>query len=178
MNTSKIIASPRKLEDLYAKLLKRWGEGTDRASSAPIVAELEAALDASSEFAESIRGEEVRSLIAEVRGDLPAAIHSREAEIRKILQLHALSIGTPTWKYVAKQYDFGDVSDRLDLLAILYDQIGEVNRAIAILRESKQYCASHQIEFDGQDLLDELLEGGNGKPARPRTKGKSARVKR
>jgi hypothetical protein len=111
---------------------------------------LEKALNASPEYAASIRGEEVRSIIAEFREDLVGAIHSREAEIRKILELHALAAHTRNWDYVCRQYDFSDVSDRLDLLAILYDAQGDRDRATAILVESKQYCESHRIPFDGQ----------------------------
>jgi hypothetical protein len=59
-------------------------------------------------------------------------------------------------QYVSRKYDFDDVSDRLNLLAILYDEQGELERAIAVLMESKQYCASHNIPFDALDLLEEL----------------------
>jgi hypothetical protein len=117
-------------------------------------------------YAGSIREEEIRSLIAESRGDFAQAARSREAEIRKILQLHTLSVNTPGWEYVARQYDFSDVSDRLDLLAILYDELGDLDRAIATLRESKQYCESHEAPFDGQGLLDELEQAREKQAAR------------
>lgn len=32
-----------------------------------------------------------------------------------------------------------------------------LERAIALLRESKQLCRNHGIEFDGQDILEEYL---------------------
>ncbi|MGA7497752.1 MAG: hypothetical protein WBX00_13595, partial [Isosphaeraceae bacterium] len=84
------------------------------------------------------------------------AIRRRECEIRKILELHSLACGKPGWAYVFRQYDYGDVSDRLDLLASLYANVGDWERAIATLRESKAYCDGHGIPFDGQDLLDEF----------------------
>lgn len=144
------------LNSLYTDFVAAFYDRQDREAALKLTPRLEALLAASPEDADSIRGEEVRSLIAELRGDLTNAIRSREAEIRKILELHALSVNTPNWKFVERRYDFSDVSDRLDLLAILYDQQGELARASSVLRESKAYCESHAIEFDGADLLDEL----------------------
>lgn len=125
-----------------------------------LAVELEAALTSTEEVADSIRGEEIRSLLAEFRDDFAEAARCREAEIRKILELHSLTVNTPHWEIVSRQYDFSDVSDRLDLLAMLYDRQGDTTRAIATLKESKAYCASHGVEFDGQDLLDELEQHG------------------
>jgi hypothetical protein len=141
---------------LYAKLLAAFYGDEDRDAAERIAAQLEAILATESAIASSIRGEEVRSMLAELKGDLPTAIHCREAEIRKILQLHAVTMKPAAWKHVLRQYDFSDVADRLDLLAILYDRHGDLDRAIATLQESQQYCQSHRICFDGQDVLDEL----------------------
>jgi hypothetical protein len=148
--------APGELESLYLELLKRYYEEGDRKRAGAAASRLEEALTASPEYAHSIRGEEVRSIIAELRGDLPRAIQGREAEIRKILELHERAANTETWGYVSGLYDYGDVSDRLDLLAILYDKQGELDRAVAILVQSKDYCRSRDIPFDAQDLLDEL----------------------
>ncbi len=128
----------------------------DRRGSEKIALRLERALAASPDYSGSIRGEEIRSLIAELRGDFAEAARSREAEIRKILELHTLTANTEDWNYVSRQYDFSDVGDRLDLLAILYDNQGELERAISTLVESRHYCESHRIDFDAQDLLEEL----------------------
>jgi hypothetical protein len=144
------------IESLYLQFLKQFYEKGDRRKTQDLAARVENALAASPDYAGSIREEEIRSLIAESRGDFAQAARSREAEIRKILQLHTLSVNTPGWEYVARQYGFSDVSDRLDLLAILYDELGDLDRAIATLHESKRYCESHGIPFDGRDLLDEL----------------------
>lgn len=143
-------------DELYHQLLTLFYDRGDRDAARPVAAELEAVLATSPALADSIRGDELRSVIAEVRGDYAAAARSREAEIRKILQLHSLAQNGPNWAYVSRQYDFADVSDRLDLLAILYDRDGDSDRAIATLEESRRYAASHNIPFDGQDLLDEL----------------------
>jgi len=144
------------LEPLYLQLVRAFYDKNDRPRAKKIAARLETVLAASPEDSCSIRGEEVRSLIAEVRGDFATAARSREAEIRKILELHALTANTPHWKYASRQYGFSDVSDRLDLLAILYDAQGETDRAISVLLESKDYCRSHGIPFDAEDLLQEL----------------------
>lgn len=101
------------------------------------------------------RGHDGKSFIQKKRRFARAA-RFREAEIRKILELHSLSVNTPSWEYVARQYDFSDVSDRLDLLAALYEKLGDSERAIATLLESKHYCESHGVPFDGQDVLAEL----------------------
>jgi hypothetical protein len=147
---------PAEMDALYAELVKRFYDEEDRPGAEEVAARLEQELVRSPEWAGSIRGQEIQSLIAELRGDYQEAIHSREAEIRKILELHALALNTPAWPAVERQYDFSDVSDRLDLLAGLYDRQGNVERAVATLRESEAYCRSRGIPFDGQDMLDEL----------------------
>ncbi len=155
-NGTESVLSPRELESLYLRLVKLFYEKDDREETEKIALRLERVLAASADYAASIRGEEIRALIAEFRGDFAEAARCREAEIRKILELHTLTANTDNWEYVYRQYDFSDVSDRLDLLAILYDSQGELERAISTLLESRQYCESHRIPFDSQDLLEEL----------------------
>ncbi len=145
-------------ESLYQELLHWFYEKANRERAQKVARRLEAALAARPDVADSIRGEEIRSLLAELRGDLTEAIRSRESEIRKIFELHSLARDTPGWDYVRRQYDYGDVSDRLDLLAALYADQGDLDRAIATLQESKQFSEAHQIPFDGQDLLDEFTD--------------------
>ena len=116
---------------------------------------MEAALARRSDYAGSIRAEEIRSLIAELQGDLAEAIHRRENEIEGIRQLHRLVEDKPGRDFVLRQYDCSDLSDRLDILATLYAEQGNLDRAVDLLHESRQFCESHQIPFDGQDLLDE-----------------------
>ena len=149
------------VERLYLKLLRVFYEKPNQKQAEAVAAELEQVLAARPNVQDSIRGEEIRSLLAEIRGDLASAARSREAEIRKILELHSVAANTPGWPHVIRQYGYSDISDRLDLLAALYDKQGDTDRAIATLQESKQWCQSHQVAFDGQDLLDELLGQGN-----------------
>ena len=153
------LPSPADAEALYFELLKWFYDKADAIRARAVAARLREVLASLPEFAQSIRGEEVRSLIAELDDDLATAIRSREAEIRKILELHSLSLNSPSWATVKRLYDFGDVSDRLDLLAILYDKSGDAARALATLLESKQYCQAHGVPFEAQDLLDELEAG-------------------
>jgi hypothetical protein len=143
------------IEPLYLKFLRAFYEREDRAAAAEIAKKLESALRRQPKLARSIRGEEIRSLLAELRGDLTEAIRSRESEIRKIFELHSLSRSTPSWDYVLRKYNFTDLSDRLDLLAGLYAEQGDLRRAVDTLHESKQFCTAHGIAFDGQELLNE-----------------------
>jgi hypothetical protein len=144
------------IEDLYLRLLQAFYKDEDRDAAHEIGKHLEVELASRPDFAESIRGNEVRSLLAELSGDLTSAIQWREGEIRKIFELHILAQGTAGWAYVQKQYDYSDIGDRLDLLANLYAQTGNYRRAVGVLEESKNFCASHQIPFDGADLLEEF----------------------
>ncbi|HUY33556.1 MAG TPA: hypothetical protein VMV69_12475 [Pirellulales bacterium] len=144
------------VESLYLELLRSFYEKGDLDRARSDAMRLDEALANRPDVAGSIRGEEIRSLLAELRGELAEAIQHRETEIRKILELHSLAVNTQGWQYVLRQYDFSDVGDRLDLLAILYDEQGDLDRAVQTLRESKQFCESHEVPFDGQDLLTEF----------------------
>ena len=173
-----ILAEHGEVDLLCQELVRQFYEKANRPRAETIAARLQVELSMWPEFAESIRGEEISSVIAELHGDYATAIASREAEIRKILELHTLAMNTPSWAYVSRQYDFSDVSDRLDLLATLYDRRGDTQRALAILRESKSYCANHNIPFDGQDLLDEIGKAGAGKRSIGEAQPKRARKRK
>jgi hypothetical protein len=159
------------VEALYSQLLHLFYDKADREQAETVARRLEGTLAARPDLAGSIRAEEVRSLLAELRGDLAEAARSREAEIRKILELHLLSVNTPSWPFVLRQYDYSDLSDRLDLLAILYADQGDLDRAVATLQESKQLCESHGVPFDGKDLLRDFEQTrANGGQSRGRRK--------
>jgi hypothetical protein len=144
------------VEYLRQKLLYwYYGQGAP-AKARPYGQRLKRLLKKADAKGDSILGQECRALVCELENDYAGAIRHRENEIRKIRRLHAL---TPKedWDWVCAGYDFSDLSDRLDLLAMLYDGIGQTQRAIRILRESKALCARHGIPFDGKELLEELL---------------------
>ena len=73
------------------------------------------------------------SLLYEVKGNLPKAIQYRESEIKLIKHLWEISRGTPGEEFVFQQYDASDLSDRYDLLAILFHDAGHLDKAIQIL---------------------------------------------
>lgn len=106
---------------------------------------------------ESILGQECRSLISEAKVDLEGAIKHRTNEIQMIRRLQEISRGTPSEAHVLKNHGVADLSDRLDLLAVLYRNNGDLQQAIEVLRESKALCQSHGIAFDGGDLLRDYL---------------------
>jgi hypothetical protein len=56
---------------------------------------------------------------------------------------------------VLRQYDYSDISDRYDLLATLFAEAGDLDRAVSTLRDSKAFCEAHGVAFDGGDLLAE-----------------------
>src|SRR5690349_1007005 len=103
------------IEELYHSLLHALYENENQEAALRLSAQVEDLLASSPELDDSIRGEELRSLVAEARGNLLEAISRRENEIRKILELHSLTQGTPGWDYALKKYDFSDISDRMDL---------------------------------------------------------------
>jgi len=173
--TQKSACNEDNLHSLYLEFLKRFYEDGDRKQARKLATRLEQALASSPDDAAAIRGDEIRSLLAELRGDFAEAARCRETEIRRILELHSLVVNTPSWDYVSRRYDFSDVSDRLDLLALLYDKQGDLDRAIATLIESRDYCQSHKIPFDGREILEELEQDRTQSAARKAAKIRSAR---
>jgi hypothetical protein len=143
---------------LYDKLLY-WYYQRDEIGKARIFAQrLQSLLSKVDPSHESIRGEECWSLIHEVYGDLPAAIRHRKNEIRLIRRLQQISRDTPSGSFALTDFGYDDLSDRLDLLAMLCHADGQPKLAIQTLLESKRLCAQHGIPFDGEDLLQEYTQ--------------------
>jgi len=163
--------APKQIEDLYIDLLDALYEQASPELARPIADRLETLLQNDTRYKGSIRLEELRSLIAESRGEVGEAIRCREREIRKILELHNLAASGPEREYVLKKFDHTDVSDRFDILSTLYADSGDLRQAVETLRDSKSYCKAHDVPFDGDDLLQEyeanlaLLANRNGKEA-------------
>ena len=59
---------------------------------------------------------------------------------------------------VLRHYGYDDLSDRLDLLAVLYHDSGNMDKALSTLEDSKRLCGEHNIKFDGEDILEEYSE--------------------
>jgi len=132
----------------YHKILYWFYGRHDRSRARRFCRTLEPLLKKVDRKHESIRGEECWSLVYEVRGDLNKAIFYRRNEIRLIRRLQRFK---PRFEH----YGPDDLADRLDLLAILYRDAGEIQHALKALRESKRLCARNRIKFDSPDLLKE-----------------------
>jgi hypothetical protein len=146
------------MEYLYHKLLYWLYERQDRVRARTFADRLARLMASASHCHDAIFPEECWSLICETRSDLRGAIQHRANEIRLIKRLHESSRNAPQEEDVFRLYGYDDLSDRLDLLASLYHDSGDIDRAIAVLRESKQLCEEHGIQFDGDDILHECLD--------------------
>jgi tetratricopeptide (TPR) repeat protein len=145
------------IDYLYHKLLYWFYEREDRRRALPFAERLERLLEKTAADRDVILGEECRSLIAELRGDLAGAIRHRQREIRLIRRLHALVRDTPHGDFTLRHFGHGDLSDRLDLLAMLYHDKGDLEKSIKTLIQSRDLCKRHGIDFDGEDLLRQYL---------------------
>lgn len=150
------------IDYLYMKILDWFYGRENRRKALPFCVRLQALLEKTPEAHEAILGAECWSLICEVRGDLAGAIAYREREIEMIKRLHRISVNTPGRDFALRGYDYSDWSDRLDLLAILYHDAGDIAKAIDILKESRRLCKRHGIAFDGKDLLRDYLAEMDG----------------
>jgi hypothetical protein len=143
---------------LYDKLLYWLYQRADAGKARRYAQRLERLLHAAAGGHDAILGEECWSLVHEAKGDLPKAIEFRENEIRLIRRLHELSRGAPYEAVALEEYGWDDLSDRMDLLAVLYHDSGDLDKAIATLQESKELCRKNGIAFDAEDLLQEYRE--------------------
>lgn len=147
----------REVDYLYHKLLY-WLYERQSVQKARVYAErLERLLPMLDPHHEAILGEECWSLVYETKRDLPRAIAHRENEIRMMYRLHEISPQPINKSVLLEGRRYQDLRDRLDLLASLYHEKGELQRAIAILQESRQFCAEHDLKFDGSEMLEEYL---------------------
>jgi tetratricopeptide (TPR) repeat protein len=143
---------------LYDKLLYWLYERADGEKARAFAKRLEQLLPKVTREHDGIFGEECWSLLYEAKGNLAKAIEHRENEIRLIRRLHEISHNAQQERLVLKQYGYADLSDRLDLLAVLYHDSGNLEEALSTLWESKRLCEKHGIKFDGDDMLQEYLE--------------------
>jgi tetratricopeptide (TPR) repeat protein len=143
---------------LYDKLLYWLYKRADREKARTFAKRLEQLLPKVSRAHDGIFGEECWSLLYEAKGNLAKAIEHRENEIRLIRRLHEISRDAEHEHLVHKQYSYDDLSDRLDLLAVLYHDSGNLEKALSTLWESKRLCDKHGIKFDGDEMLQEYLE--------------------
>jgi hypothetical protein len=154
---------------LRQKILYWFYGKENRRKALPICARLQVLLKRTPGSRGAILGEECRSLICEIQGDLDKAIAHREREIAMMKRLIQISDKGPNRDYVLDGRDYPDLSERYNLLAILYHDGGDLAKAIHVLKESRRLCQRHGIAFDGDDLLrDYLAEArANGQATRP-----------
>lgn len=143
---------------LHDKLLYWLYQRSDPRKARRYAQRLERLLPLAAPDHDAIFGEECWALVHETKGDLPGAIESRENEVRLIRRLYELSRGVPHEEVALKDYGHDDLSDRLDLLAILYHDSGDIDKAITTLRESRKLCQELRIAFDGEEMLQEYVE--------------------
>jgi hypothetical protein len=141
---------------LYHKVLYWLYDRQERRHALPFCERLQTLLADTDPQHESILGEECLSLIYEAKKDLPKAIHHREEEIKRIKQLWKSAAHAGNRDIILESYGPPDLSDRLDLLAILWRDAGDEQKSIRLLRESQRLCEEHGIPFDGEDLLQEF----------------------
>jgi tetratricopeptide (TPR) repeat protein len=147
----------REIDDLYHRLLYWYYERGNRQKARPVARRLERRLTQTASGEKIILGEAAWSLVLECKGDLLGAIKHREKEIGLIKRLLQISAKSANGDSIFKHYDYADLSDRLDLLAILYHDAGNLDQALKVLRQSKVLCDKHGIRFDGQELWDDYL---------------------
>jgi hypothetical protein len=149
------------IEYLYHKILYWFYQRQDRRRALRFAPRLWRVLAKADPEPDSVAilGASCRALLAELEGDLPVAIRYRKKEIELLRRLQQLN---PPAEVMPGP---DDISDRLDLLAILYWNKGDLAKAEQILEESKQLCESSGIKFDGKQLLADVRRerlGANG----------------
>jgi tetratricopeptide (TPR) repeat protein len=163
------------IDYLYDKLLYWLYQREDTNKARPFAERLEQLLPKASPDHQAIFGEECWSLAYEARQDLKKAIEHRENEIRLIRRLHAVSRNSVNKELLLTNYAYGDLSDCLDLLATLYRDDGNLDKAITTLLESKKLCETHRIKFDGADILRECVREKRAS-SKSRSEGKKLNV--
>lgn len=142
---------------LYDKLLYWLYQRQEAERARPYAKRLERLLPKADPHHEAIRGEECWSLVFETKGDRQSAIKHRQNEIRLIRRLHESARIAHNESVILKAYGYDDLSDRLDLLAVLLHDSGDLESALRTLHESRQLCKKHGVRFDGDDILKEYL---------------------
>jgi hypothetical protein len=151
---------------LYDKILYWFYDRGDRPRALEIRDSFERLLNAVASEHEAIFGEHCWSILHELDGDHRRAIEAREREIGLILKLREISKDTAGAEYVLRGYGIETLCDRLDLLAILYHESGDPDRAIVALAESRRLAEAAGIPFEGGDLLREYLDEREPRMAR------------
>jgi Zn-dependent peptidase ImmA (M78 family)/O-acetyl-ADP-ribose deacetylase (regulator of RNase III) len=142
------------LEAIYAKAVSVLGEmPREQAASSIDLDRFEELLRNTSADESSIFRHECLSIAGELRGDLSAAVNHRRIAVSLINRLLESAAEAGNSSAVAEAYDYSDLVDQMDLLAILLYDAGMLDDAITVLSESNAICESHKLEFSGAELL-------------------------
>jgi hypothetical protein len=146
------------IEYCLEKFLYWYDHQGDRVNAQPFAVRLKGLLNRVEAPEAAILGRECLSLLAEFDGRLEAAIRHRRAEVALIDRLWAISLDSPQQRFVLSTCGPSILSDRLELLASLIAEAGDLDEAIRLLERSAQLCAEHKVTFHGEELLDDLRE--------------------
>ena len=141
------------IEYLRDKLLYWLYQRQDKDKARPYADRLARLLADADPEHEALLGEECWSLVHEAKGDLAKAIQHREREIELIRRLHDLAQNELHRDAMLRGYGLEDLTDRLDLLGVLYHDSGNLDKAVSTLEQSKRICRQQGLPFDGADLL-------------------------
>lgn len=153
--TRQKIALWDEIKDLHERLLHWYYGKHDRTRALKYCHRLKELLEEASPDHQAALGEECWSLIWELKGNLDEAIRYRKRGIKIIKALRRKV--RPGLKWLSEVYKPIDLADRLDLLAILHFEAGQLNKAIQVLRASKKLCQAHRVPFGGAEMLHDYL---------------------
>jgi hypothetical protein len=143
---------------LYDRLVYWLYERGDARRARPFADRLGRLLAAAGPETGAIFAEECRALVHETWGNWAKAVEHRQNEIRLIRRLRRLARKMADADAVFRQYSYADLRDRLDLLAMLEHDGGNLDKAIRILKASEKMCKKHGLDFPEEDTLREYRE--------------------
>ncbi len=149
-NLRKVSSGWGEIEKQYSQVLSFFYEKNDHKGALRLAPRLRLLIALHDPQCNTILGAAARSVLAELDGDYWTAIRAREREIELLKQLHGE--GLPAEIAASPE----DISDRLDLLAGLYWESGDLEKAEKTLLNSQHWCAQKGIKFDGKSMLQEL----------------------
>ena len=132
--------------ELYHRILDLfYGQGS-KARAVPIAFRLLRILDKLDPNSDALLTLAARAVLAELDGDLVEAIQFRKRELVAMDRLIAKR------QLEAASLDFSDYADRLDLMANLSFDLGDLDAAEEAIGQSLAFCRKHGVKFDGKDI--------------------------
>jgi len=132
--------------ELYHRLLDLFYSQESKARAVPVAFRLLRMLDKLDPNSDTLLTLAARAVIAELDGDLTEAIHYRQRELAVMDQLIAKR------QLEAADLTYADYADRLDLIANLALELGDLEAAEMAIERSVAFCRKHRVKFDGADI--------------------------